>query len=504
MKRGGKLLVLILILILIVGSVASYFTYYTVVIKPQNEEKKPAPFTTLLEMDGEVNFEVTCENGPANEVCIAVNPKNPKNLIAGGKDYTLGPREGQEGYRVWSGYYWSKDGGKTWGNGLMGFPNVENNYLGYYDEISDPVVAFANDGTAYYSGLAMSYEPKQVMEFPRPKMVQNGIYVAKSTDGGETYSQISFVIESPNNDIFHDKQWFTVDPYDPSNIYVTWTSIERIRGPGGTSQLARGRVVFSRSTDGGLSWEPPRDISRWFDAPRQSSGSIPAVGPDGTIYVTWIEHNINSLMLSVSYDKGITWPVFSEPIMDVECLPRYMGENEYRTPTIPSMAVDRSNADTAGNVYIVWSDYCRGNADILLIRSEDGGNTWSEPIMINDDPYDGVADQFFPWISVSPIGDVHVVFYDKREDPDNYLLDVYYTHSEDGENFDKNWKITTNSSDPVHSYHQATYETVFIGDYIGIDSSENYAYAIWTDTRKGEADAYSAVIVGNTHFKEDG
>ena len=36
-----------------------------------------------------------------------------------------------------------------------------------------------------------------------------------------------------------------------------------------------------------------------------------------------------------------------------------------------------------------------------------------------------------------------------------------------------------------------------LGDYIGIDSSDNYAHAIWTDTRRGEADAFTAVIVGD-------
>jgi len=98
-----------------------------------------------------------------------------------------------------------------------------------------------------------------------------------------------------------------------------------------------------------------------------------------------------------------------------------------------------------------------------------------------------------PYVDVSPLGDVHVVFYDKRDDPKHYLLDIYYAHSRDGRNFDKNWKITSVPTDPKYSYHQNG--DVFIGDYIGIDSTENYAYPIWTDTRNEEADAFVAVIL---------
>jgi hypothetical protein len=222
---------------------------------------------------------------------------------------------------------------------------------------------------------------------------------------------------------------------------------------------------------------------------------MPAVGPDGTIYVSWIDFNAGSLMLSSSSNQGLSWPVFGEPIMDVDPLPYQMNGNEYRTPTLPSMAIDRSNAETQGNIYIVWNDYGNGNSDILLTLSGDSGNSWTDPIQVNDDPDNSTADQFFPWVVVSPLGDIHIIYYDKRDDPNNYLLDIYYTHSKNGTVFDKNWKITTNSSDPSYSYHQSG--NVFIGDYIGIDASESYAYAIWTDTRKAEADAFCAVIVGD-------
>src|SRR5581483_5419431 len=46
----------------------------------------------------------------ANELSVAVNPLNPKNIIATGKDYT----PDQAGECVWAGVYTSMDGGATW------------------------------------------------------------------------------------------------------------------------------------------------------------------------------------------------------------------------------------------------------------------------------------------------------------------------------------------------------------------------------------------------------
>ena len=482
MNKQLKIIVVILVFLILLFSFLNLGNFnYLNNQSSDDQHNLQNPYSTLLEIDGKTNFEITTTNGPANEVTIAVNPNNPNNLIAGAKDYTLG--SSGSGYIVWSGYYWSFDGGITWGNNLMGYPNIDDSILGVYEAISDPVVGFDGQGNAYYSGLMYKSQSELVPSLPRPWVANNGIYMAKSTDGGETYSQISFVIQSPTGNVFHDKQWFTIDP-DNGNIYVTWT---RYQG-------TQGWMVFSRSTDGGQTWSLPRDISRTFEVARQTSGSVPVVGPDDTIYVTWIDYAVRSLMFSVSMDSGATWPIIAEPIVSVTPLPGNIEENDYRTPTLPSMSVDRSNSNTSGNIYIVWNDYRNDNSDIFLIKSENGGDSWSEPIRVNDDPENSTADQYFPFIDVSPLGDIHIVFYDKRDDPKHYLLELYYAHSKNGEDFDPNWKITTNSSDPSYSYHQNG--NVFIGDYIGIDSSENYAYPIWTDTRNSEADAYTAVIIG--------
>src|SRR5713101_7658869 len=53
-------------------------------------------------------------NFPHDETVIAVNPRNPKNLVAGANDYRLG-------YGA-SGFYSSQDGGHTWYDGIAPIP----------------------------------------------------------------------------------------------------------------------------------------------------------------------------------------------------------------------------------------------------------------------------------------------------------------------------------------------------------------------------------------------
>src|SRR3989442_777201 len=53
-------------------------------------------------------------NFPHDETSIAVNPRNPKNLVAGANDYRLGYGD--------SGFYSSQDGGHTWYDGIAPIP----------------------------------------------------------------------------------------------------------------------------------------------------------------------------------------------------------------------------------------------------------------------------------------------------------------------------------------------------------------------------------------------
>jgi hypothetical protein len=99
--------------------------------------------------------------------------------------------------------------------------------------------------------------------------------------------------------------------------------------------------------------------------------------------------------------------------------------------------VDVSGGPRNGSIYVVWTNVGvpgvnTGDAEIYLIRSTDGGATWSTPVRVNNDAT--TNSQWFPWISCDRVtGDLHVVFYDRlADDPGNSLTTAYVAHSTDG------------------------------------------------------------------------
>ncbi len=415
------------------------------------------------------NVDATSSIGPDNEVTVAVNPADPDNLIAGSKDYALG-LDGNGGYLVWAGYFYSKDGGKTWGDGLVG--RGSGSVLLNYEQSSDPVVAFGPDGTAYYCGLAYGVGSLGI--------ARNALWIAESTNGGKSWGDPYIVMAWETAGVFHDKQWMVVDQNN-GNIYLTWTPFF----PDGS------RIFFGRSTDGGDNWDY-YPISDWVAVGDSVQGSSLAVGTDGVLSVIWIDYDPRKLVITQNTEEGSPegWDHPRE-IADVDWVSS-IPNAEYRVPTMPAFAADPSTSTDNATLYAVWHDNINGNTDIVLIRSIDGGETWTDPLMINDDLNE--HHQFFPWVAVSPRGEVGVVFYDRRDDPDDTLLHTYLAWSPDGENWLPNLKITTNATNGSYGYHQSG--SIFMGDYIGLAISDEAAHPVWADCRLGwgQSHLFSAAI----------
>lgn len=82
---------------------------------------------------------------------------------------------------------------------------------------------------------------------------------------------------------------------------------------------------------------------------------------------------------------------------------------------------------------MAYADYSQGGGDldIYLTMSDDHGESWSNPRRLNDDPHGPFIDQFHPWVCVDTNGVVTVVFYDRRNDTGNLLMDLYFAQSSD-------------------------------------------------------------------------
>jgi hypothetical protein len=462
---------IVMIAILLVAIISAVLIYRNIVGKEKKEEEI-APPDVYIEADK--NYPVSLEPNSNNEPHIAVSPVDSNVVVAGGNDYNTPLGDS------WCGAYWSDDGGRNWTTGFIpGYPGGPTSVLTGYEGAGDPVLAFDSNGNCYYSGIAFKRPTGPLRSIGR----SSAIFVAKSEDGGKTWPQITIPFQGITRASFHDKEWIAVDP-ETGYVYIVWALF---------SLYAASQMLFSRSTDQGQTWSRPYVITDIYATEFSVQGAAITVDADGIIHIIWIDFENEQMRYTYSTDKGGS---FADPkdVTSVRPIPREgLPNTNYRTPTLPALAVDRSDGPFRGRLYATWNDYRNGDADSYLVYSDDG-NTWSEAIRVNDDPEGNGADQFFSTVAVSPQGAVQLIFYDRREDPDNTLLSVYYAISLDGGDTYYNMNITDTSFNGDHS------RGPFMGDYIGIASTEDVAHAIWADTRHGSADSvnsdlYSARIL---------
>ncbi|MFQ6115945.1 MAG: T9SS type A sorting domain-containing protein [bacterium] len=385
------------------------------------------------------------------EVTISINPTNPLNLAAGANiDY----------------YYYSMDGGLTWVEGHL------TSTLGVW---GDPCVAFDSAGNLYFSHLSNPADGDWL----------DRIVVQKSIDGEMSWNDGVGVGLNPPKD--QDKEWLTADLTDSpfrNNLYMAWTEFDRYGSPDPNDST---RILFSRSIDFGETWSQPIKVSDvggdCLDGDNTVEGAVPAVGPDGEIYLSWA--GPLGIVFDKSTDGGLTFGkdtfVTSQPggwNFEVPGI--------YRCNGLPVTACDISNSTFRGNIYIAWSDQRNGtdNTNVFFIKSTNGGESWSEIKRVNDDTTK--AQQFFPWMTVDPVtGIIYFVFYDRRNTHGNET-EVYVAKSENGGESFTNFRVSESSF--------TTTPEVFFGDYINIAARDGMVYPIWTRMDGFDLSVWMAII----------
>ena len=150
------------------------------------------------------------------EPSIAVNPKNPKNVVAVFQDRRIA-----DGGDATNGFATSLDGGKTWTTGTLPGLTTYPGQGGVFERASDAVVAFGPDGTVYANSLVFDYNTNNGL--------RSGLTMNVSKDGGRHWSPPVYLVDDMIGGL-NDKNWIVVDQSDApghhkGRVYVVWDRV---------------------------------------------------------------------------------------------------------------------------------------------------------------------------------------------------------------------------------------------------------------------------------------
>jgi hypothetical protein len=385
----------------------------------------------------------------------------------------------------------------------------------FLDLFGDPVVGCTDSATFYYSSLATN------TTFSSGSF--SAISVSNSVDGGASFGGARIAVQKPTSRHSLDKDWMAVKRVSGADyIHITYTDF--FLGapcPGsGTS------IEYVRSTDGGATFSSPIVIDQVCGSTPFLQGSHVAVSTGSDVYVAW-ESYPNGFRpgRQIKIRKSANGGVSFGPAVVVTSVTAVGAGNLVQGffrdfLDFQGLAVDTTDGQQSGNVYITWQDgrnlnqldpfgnnggggclvgkapgYCFG--DILFTRSVDGGGTWSPPVRVNDDPITLKVDQMFPAVDLDKDGQLFVVFYDRRRDSRNFLIDTFVAKSHDaGQSWD-NHRVTINNFTAIHDA-DAVVNSLYMGDYLGISSDHagtgDGVIVAWGDNSLGDPNVAKARI----------
>jgi len=389
---------------------------------------------------------------PPVEPSIAINKKNPQNIVAG---------------IVLDRVVTTTDGGNTWTETTLNSPS------GVY---GDPAVISNSKGNFFYFHLSDPSGKGQGGEAWLDRIV-----CQESIDEGSTWTTGASIGNNPPAD--QDKPWPAVHP-KKNFICVTWTQFDKY---GSKDSNCQSNILFSKSGSGSK-WSTPIQINEspgdCVDDDFTAEGAVPAIGTDGKIYVAWA--NQGNIYFDRSYDDGNTWLKNDLLLAKQEGGWKLDIPGLERSNGLPVLAIDNSAGKYHGMLYLLWADQRNGNedTDIWLIRSLNRGDYWSKPVRVNHD--DSRTHQFLPWITVDPTsGHIYIVYYDRRNYSDNQT-DVYLSYSFDGGSNFKEVKISESAFTPEAGS--------FFGDYTNIDAFGGIITPIWTRMDNGKTSVWTTII----------
>lgn len=391
------------------------------------------------------------------EPYLAVKPQNPRHMVV-----------------AWMGYVFlnrimirtrvSTDGGINW-SAAANVPHVQNGHTS-----ADPSLAFDSQGNVYLSYI--DYDPY---------FTSGAVYVRKSTDGGLTWEQAVEVIafdDDPGRFPI-DRPWITIDCSGGAfsgNIYITTMNAS----PAGAPPY---HPYFTRSVNQGQSFEPWRyaDTTGWLSGPFIAKPMpTPAISSTGIFHciypsLVFSQNLLPQFVLASSADAGISFSHRS-----VIAAPSTIAVSD---TSVKKGYLLRVNPSDPQHFAFIHLRNASGDADVFLMESFNGGETWNEGTRINDDPTGNGRMQDLVWAAFDTDGDLAIAWRDRRNASDTGYAAAYEIYAAVRRKNEPDFYPNFRLSSEIIPFDDILFQNG--NDFMCLELFNDTISAVWGDTRNG-------------------
>jgi BNR repeat-like domain/ell wall binding domain 2 (CWB2) len=460
-------------------------------------------------------------------VGLAVNPRDPKHLVAVYTDLTTLHCEVASSF----------DGGRRWRRTRLkapaGFVSPACTVGPHLSALLDQSIVFGRGRNVY-----TTFSSAIVDQAGNPQA--KSVMVARSRDGGRTFPTATVAIRG-GADLATGPDYtlpkIAVQPGGRrrgDRLYVVASSVED--NPSASADAED--TVVGTSADGGRTWSAPQRVN----PAGQSSiePSQPVVGKGGELLLAWRTRDRGAngqfvaegrIVVSRSSDRGASWRHSTAAgvrgyTYEGPPQPPFLTVRTFTGSAYPQLAADRRS----GNVYLVYGNgtqptrggqavaadhFIHPNLDVYFQRSTDGGGEWSEPARLNREaPIQfEVTQTRHPNLTVAADGRLDVVWQDRRHwyrgclqthapCEEARLGDTYYRYSADGgASFSAERRITDRSmnNDVGSDYRYGVY---WAYGPQAVPLGRDRLLVAWMDSRDGNPDTDTlGIYLANVNLK---